>query len=308
MPAQSRFLRYFVAVARHGSIRRASDELRIAASAIDRQIQLGEESFQTRLFDRLPSGMRLTAAGELLLRQAREWTAELELLHQQFDDLKGLRRGCVRVAAIDALAKGRLPLIIASLMAAHPRLTTQLMILDNKDVAAAVVGGNADLGLMLNPSPSRDLSIQIMGAFPIGFVVPVDHPLVGRDSAPASAGAEEPIVAPDPPLALHEQVGMIEAITGVVFNRVATSDSIQMVKSLIREKVGIGILCALDVADEVERGELAFIRIACAALPPLTLAMCSSRSRQLSAPARLMMRDLDLSLLSGGREVAGDAI
>ncbi len=293
MPVFARFLPYFLAVARHGSIRRASEELRIAASAIDRQIQLAEEVFRVALFERTPAGMRLTAAGELLLHQARGWTGDLAALTTQFDDMRGLRRGTVRLAVIDALAKGALVDLTARLLGAHPKLTVSLTVLDNKDVAGAVISGDAELGLMLGPRPSRDLTIQPLRDFPLGFVLPTDHPLAGQDTLPASAGAEERVIAPAAPLALHEQMAAIEAVAGFAFDRVAAADSIQMIKSLIRAGAGIGILCALDVADEVARGELAFVPIRTRGIPPLTLALITSRTRQIAGPARLMMRQIE---------------
>src|SRR5271168_5095749 len=102
----SRFLRYFLAVARIGSIRRASEELHISASAIDRQILLGEEQLGVRLFERHRSGLRLTTAGEFLLNAARKWTREFEAVCVGLEDLRGLRRGVVRLAIIEALTQG----------------------------------------------------------------------------------------------------------------------------------------------------------------------------------------------------------
>ncbi|HET9205716.1 MAG TPA: LysR family transcriptional regulator, partial [Burkholderiaceae bacterium] len=64
-------LKYFVEVARSGSIRKAAQNLYVASSAINRQIRKLEEELGTELFDRLPSGMRLNAAGERVLQHVR---------------------------------------------------------------------------------------------------------------------------------------------------------------------------------------------------------------------------------------------
>ncbi len=69
----SRFTRYFIEVARQGSIRKASDVLHVSASAIDRQILRAEEELGAQLFERLPGRLRLTAAGELLLVDVKQW-------------------------------------------------------------------------------------------------------------------------------------------------------------------------------------------------------------------------------------------
>lgn len=94
-----------MAVAQHGSIRKASDELHIAASAIDRQILQGEKQLGTLLFERLPSGLRLTTAGELLLTACRRWTRDFSALTTQIDNLKGLRQGSADIVIPDALTK-----------------------------------------------------------------------------------------------------------------------------------------------------------------------------------------------------------
>ena len=64
---------YFDEVARKGGLRRAADVLRIAPSAVDRQIIQLEEEVGAKLFERTPTGMRLTAAGELLIDGVRRW-------------------------------------------------------------------------------------------------------------------------------------------------------------------------------------------------------------------------------------------
>jgi DNA-binding transcriptional LysR family regulator len=83
----SRFATYFLEVARQGSLRRAAEVLHVSASAIDRQILRAEESFETPLFERLPSGLKLTAAGELLLDDLRRWRKEHVRTLERLDEL-----------------------------------------------------------------------------------------------------------------------------------------------------------------------------------------------------------------------------
>ena len=70
-PMHAAVLRYFAAVARAGSIRKASEELHVASSAVSRQMQKLEEELGTPLFERLPNGLRLTQAGESLPSSTR---------------------------------------------------------------------------------------------------------------------------------------------------------------------------------------------------------------------------------------------
>jgi DNA-binding transcriptional LysR family regulator len=66
-----------------------------------------------------------------------------------------------------------------------------------------------------------------------------------------------------------------------------------MIKSMVLEGAGVGILSYLDAYDEVQKGQLAFTPITNRKLPPLTLALCVDRSRQLSTAARFIITEIE---------------
>ena len=72
----SRFSEYFMVVARTGSLRKAAEQLFISVSAVHRQIVLAEEELGVALFERLPQGLKLTLAGELLYADLLKWQKE----------------------------------------------------------------------------------------------------------------------------------------------------------------------------------------------------------------------------------------
>ncbi|EQD34685.1 transcriptional regulator, LysR family, partial [mine drainage metagenome] len=92
---------YFDEVGRRGSIRKAAERLHIAPSAVDRQILQLEARIGAPLFERLPKGLRMTAAGELLLETIRRWKREYEVLQAQIRDLQGLCSGEVSIALVE---------------------------------------------------------------------------------------------------------------------------------------------------------------------------------------------------------------
>ena len=92
---------YFREVARVGSIRKAAASLNVAASALNRQIINLEIRLGTPLFDRLPGSMRLTVAGDLLLRHV------VDTLHD-FDRVRGAYGHGVLVSGRALALKGRL--------------------------------------------------------------------------------------------------------------------------------------------------------------------------------------------------------
>lgn len=76
---QISMFKYFLTVAETGSIRQASLSLHVSASAISRQIQNLEHSFQTTLFDRCADGMLLTEEGRVLALHMQRTMREMEL-------------------------------------------------------------------------------------------------------------------------------------------------------------------------------------------------------------------------------------
>ena len=81
-------LRYFLEVARTGSISEASERLHVATSAISRQVAKLEQDVGAPLFERRPRGMALSEAGEILVAYARRSSLEAE---QVLADVHGAR-------------------------------------------------------------------------------------------------------------------------------------------------------------------------------------------------------------------------
>jgi DNA-binding transcriptional LysR family regulator len=293
----SRFMRYFLEVAREGSIRKASETLHVSASAIDRQILAAESELGVPLFERLPSGLKPTAAGELLLTATGRWRREFERLHGQIDDLVGLRRGHVRIAIIDALARGFIARAVRDVRQDFPGITVELKVLDNVDVQGVVQRGEVDFGLMLAPRSSKDIIVQNHRDIVLGVVTQPDHQLAAMPGIRFSRCADYPIVAPAEPLALCDQVNALQAATGVVLSLAISSDNIQMIKSLVKDGVGVGILTSLDAMQEVRLGELTFTPLTDSVLRPMPLALCVGQARQLSHAARLLLGRIEQALL-----------
>ena len=123
-------LRLIQDVARAGSIRKAAEDLNITSSALNRRIQGFEAEFGAQIFERLPRGVRLNPAGELLMQHIRSQLSDLERIRGQVADLTGERRGHVSIACSQALNPIFLPEQIARYRAEHPRVTFSVRVRD----------------------------------------------------------------------------------------------------------------------------------------------------------------------------------
>ena len=111
-------LRYFDHVARHGSIRKAADALSVASSAVNRQILRLEDEMGVALFERGRSGVRPTAAGELLLRHVRETQNEYQRTRAEIASLGGTVSGDVRIISLESMLVRFLPQVVDEVVGA----------------------------------------------------------------------------------------------------------------------------------------------------------------------------------------------
>ncbi|HBX0767449.1 TPA: LysR family hpxDE operon transcriptional regulator HpxR [Klebsiella pneumoniae] len=288
----SRFAHYFIAVARCGSLRRAAEQLHISASAINRQILQAEEAFGTPLFERLPEGLRMTTAGELLYDNLLRWQKEFRQTRQKFDELQGMKRGSVSVGMVQALAEGGFAAALAEIIASWPWLELDLQVADSHTVSQKVRQADLDVGLILDPQGQAGLSVLAFAELAVGIVMRPDHPLAGAKALSLGELSLERHIVPGAPLIVHERVALLYRHHDFVPENTISCNDIRLIKSLVLRGSGVTLLSLLDVLDEVQRGQLAFVPLRSTLLRPLTLALCTAPSRQLSRPAQMAIQTL----------------
>lgn len=288
----SRFSHYFAAVADSGSLRKAAEKLHVSASAMNRQILLAEEMMGTLLFERLPSGLKLTTAGELLYDDIRRWNREFSRTRERFDELQGLKRGHVSVALIAALNEGVMVEALAAAAQAYPWLTFDLAIHDSQTIAGQVADARVDFGLLLDPVEHSGLEVRAFCEMPIGVVMAADHPLTCHSSLSLGQISEYRHILPTAPLMIHERTAMLYSRHNLMPEATVHCNDIRMIKSLVRAGAGVSLLSLLDVRPEIASGELAFVPLHGRAVRPLTLALCVAPKRQLSRAAQVVIQRL----------------
>ncbi|WP_421848926.1 LysR family transcriptional regulator [Oricola sp.] len=184
------------AVIRAGSIRKAAEDMNITASALNRRINRFEEEFGYEIFERLPRGMRLNAAGELMLQHIRRQKSDLARLKSLVADLSGARRGHVSIACSQALMPDFLPRQIASYRKAHPGVTFSVNTRDRLAAEQELASFASDIALVFEPKHMVDFEIIAAVAQPIHATMHVDHPLAKKNVVRLRDLVEFPLVAP----------------------------------------------------------------------------------------------------------------
>lgn len=175
-----RIWHYVDEVARAGSLRQAAERLNMNASALQRRIQDVEADLGATLFERLPSGMRLTSAGEAFIGWIRSQASDLERVQSQIADLAGMRRGLVRLACSQAVASYLLPQETAKFTKAFPLVHFVVAVRDYSSAVEMLRAYEADLALVFQPGHSPDFEPIIAVGQRLVAVMAADHPLAGR--------------------------------------------------------------------------------------------------------------------------------
>ncbi len=173
-------LRQIEAIARLGSIRKAADRLAITPSALNRRLMALEAELGEKLFERLPRGVRLNPAGELLLHAGRRQIAEMDRVRGQIADLSGVRRGHVAIACSQALAPYFLPEQMAVYAAEHPAVSFDVSVADHAEAEKALADFTADLALIVGPVERVETQPALSVPQTLMAVMAADHPLAER--------------------------------------------------------------------------------------------------------------------------------
>ena len=249
-------LKYFVEVARSGSVRKASEKLFVAASAVNRQILNLEEELGVELFDRVPNGMRLNPAGERMLRHAQSTLHDFEVVRAELDALKGERTGHVKVVSMDSLFIDVLPAVVEEFSRVYPAATYTFTTAQPMDVAAMVLSGQADIGCSFLGRLPAGVAAVSLAAMPLGIVMPPGHPLAGQERITLAELARYPFMRSSTSAAVTSAMCPEFARFWDETEPVATCTWTPMLKRLIIAGKGVSCFSKIAFIDELSSGEL----------------------------------------------------
>jgi DNA-binding transcriptional LysR family regulator len=252
-------LRYIDAVARAGSIRKAAEMLSITSTALNRRILAMEEELGVQIFERLPRGVRLSAAGEILLHHIRTQLSDMERVKSQIADLAGERRGHVSIACSQALLPRFLPEQIASYRKAHPAVTFSVYLRDRAAAEKALVDHSADLALVFEPVRLSDFQILLIVRQPVYAIMTANHPLAVQETVRLRDCLRFPIALPTTPYGVRELLETAVRRTSLKLQPVIESDNFEflryhaLVEDIITFQIAIGLPGGNDSQDFVAR-------------------------------------------------------
>ena len=252
----------FDAAAPAGSVTAAAEQLHVSQPALTREIRELEERLGVALFDRLPRGMQLTEAGQMLAEYARQIFRLADAAEAAVGEFAGLKRGHLVVASSRTIGTYLMPALMDAYRDLYPGVTIELVISNSEQVKSAVLGQRCQLGLIEGPYGDDAFEVMSLGDDEIMAVAGPGHPLARRRTLNAAALSDVELVMREEGSGTREVVEQAYAAHGLSLDPALVVGSQEAIKRLLRIGHAVSWVSRLSVQDELESGALVQLPVA----------------------------------------------
>lgn len=190
-------LKVFEATARHGSFTRAAEELFLTQPTVSMQVKQLTKAIGLPLFEQVGKRLYLTDAGRELYSSCKEIFQQLDQLEMTIADLKGMKQGKLRLAAITT-TKYFMPRLLGPFCQHYPGIDVSLTVTNHERVIERLANNQDDLYVMSQIPDHIDIKAYPFLENPLVVVAPSDHPLVNEKQISLKRLVEEPFIMREP--------------------------------------------------------------------------------------------------------------
>jgi molybdate transport repressor ModE-like protein len=280
-------IRSLLAVAEHGGVTDAAAALGVSQSALSRRIHQLEQALGAPLLERFGRGVALTALGQIAIEEGK-------LLVQRYDRLKSrvhehleLAAGVVRIGGGATAVGFLLPRAIASFRKQHPGILFQVKEAGSRDIEAAIMREELELGIVTLPTRTRDVAEKILATDRIVLVAAKDHPLAKKTGVDVSVLNGQNLVGFEAGTALRWLIDSALRKSQVEMNVVMELRSVAAILQMVETTGSLAFVSELAVRSKDPRRSRSVVPVRVRGLEiQRELALISKLGRSLSPAAR----------------------
>lgn len=274
----------------------------MASSALNRRILDLEAELQCELFERLPRGVRLTAAGELFVDYVRRAMTDLETVSSRIEQLRGLVRGRVQIAAVESVGASLLPSAITQFQQKHPRVRFDVRIGAPGELLKAMLEDEADL--ILTHDTRRDTKLTVVSTVsrPLCALVAATHPLSAVSKLRLRDCIAHPIALGDQTLAGRALIEQALAKSSLRIEPALISNSVEAMKEFSRLNGGVCFQFCSPKRERLAGGDMVAIPLSEPVLANAQLVMMTRRNRVLPFAAAAFVEHMSAFLANEVRQ------
>jgi DNA-binding transcriptional LysR family regulator len=291
---------YLDTVARAGSIRKAAEQLHVAATALNRKIKETEDALGTPLFERLPRGVRLTAAGEVMVAAVRRSMADVRAAISHIEHLRGEVRGTVRLGCAESVGADLIPAAIAHYQQTHPAVQFQMASGVTANLVTSLLQDLVDLILVHDPQPSNQIKVLASVRQPLCAMVRPDHPLAGHAQLRLTDCQKYPVALGNATFGSRQLIDAIVASSSISLKVVLEASTVQSLKEFTRQTGAVSFQYLIGTRRDVQRGELIAIPLVDRSLAQTRLVLAARTGRMMPIASQSFATLLEQTLGSLG--------
>lgn len=283
-------LKVFCDIIRLGSFSKAAALNRMSQPSASQLVSHLEARLGVELIDRSRRPFRVTEAGRLYFEGCRDVVQRYDLLEDLVRRQGQSPGGSLRVAAIYSVGLGQIHRVVEEFRAELPGVDLEVSYVHPDQVLAAVLAGDADLGVMSYPEAGGRLAVLPWRDEAFALAVSPTHPLAGAGRLRVQRLAGQRMVMPQAGLRVRDEIDRWLASHGVGVKIVAEFDNLELVKRAVEVDDGVGLLPAPTFVAETLAGTLVRVELVDAEGRPETfvrpLGVIHRRDEELSAAGR----------------------
>jgi len=283
-------LKAFLAVAKHRSFSRASEELYLTQPAVSKQIKALEELLGVELFYRIGRAVHLTEAGETLRLYTQRAFQSLEEAVEAIAQLKGLESGHLKISAASTIGIYLLPQLLGFFKHRYPGVEISLAITNKESVLRGLLNFEAELGFVGPPVNPPELVSEEYLVDELVLIMAPGHRLAFRESVSVKELQDEIFILRERGSGTREIMEEELARLGINLKKAMELGSTEAIKQAVAADLGVSIISKYAITMEVLLG-----RLCSATIPELNLKrqlyLVYHRQRPLSRAAQAF-RDL----------------
>ena len=188
-------LRIFIAVAKHHSYSRAAEELRLTQPAVSAQVRELERTLDATFFERVGRTIVLTEAGKELLAYAHKVCALIDEAKIAMEELDGLKRGRIALAAVSTAGAYVLPSLLGAFRNRYPGISISLEVTNRAIVRDRLLRNEVDLVVMGRPPEGVAHVAAPFLSDELVVIASPSHPLARAKRIPVSRLAQEVFIS-----------------------------------------------------------------------------------------------------------------
>jgi DNA-binding transcriptional LysR family regulator len=245
-----RRMRVLREVALCGSFSAAAESLSFTQSAISQQIAALEREAGAVLVERSARGVRLTEAGEAVVRHADGILGRLAEAEAELEAIAGLRGGRLRMAAFESAAATIMPVAIAEFAKAHPAVELSMTLVEPEAAVAALKAGDLELAITFGAGKPEDrlgdgVQHHHLLEDPMYLVLPSDHPLARKRGVRLADVADEPWIGGAPDCECNRMISQACLRFGFDPRIAFETDDYAAVHGFVAAGVGVSLIAEL---------------------------------------------------------------